>query len=83
MANIPVYSEGIDMNLHMSELNTSLQNSISDKGFVMPSQSATSISGLAAAPTAQPGTFWYDTTNDRWIGLKADGTLVSLNDTPI
>lgn len=83
MANIPIYTEGNDPNLYHSELNASLQNSISDNGMVMPSQSATSITNLAAAPTAQPGTFWYDTTNDRWVGRKANGTLVALNETPI
>jgi len=83
MANIPAYQQGMDLEYYHQELNASLQQNISDNGMVMPSQSATAINNLATSPTAQPGTFWYDTTNDRWVGRKADGTLVSLNETPI
>ncbi len=82
MANIPVYSEGIDMNLHMSELNTSLQQNFSDNGVVIPSQEEATISSLSTATTAQKGMMWYDTDNDRWIGLK-NGVLVEFGTTPI
>lgn len=80
MANIPVYAEGIDMNLHMSELITSLQQNISDNGFVMPSQSESTIANLS--PAAPRGTVWASTDNDKLI-VNFGGVLYSLDMTPI
>ena len=80
MANIPVYAEGIDMNLHMSELNTSLQQNISDNGMVMPSQDDATISTLA---TQNPnGTILTSADSNKLI-VNFDGVLYSLDMTPV
>lgn len=80
MANIPVYDSGVDMNLYHSELNTSLQQNISDNGFVMPSQSESTIANLSTA--APRGTVWTSKDNDKLI-VNFNGVLYSLDMTPI
>lgn len=53
---------GQDANLYQSELNTSLQQNISDNGLVVPSQTTALITDLA---TMMPnGTMWYDSDTD-------------------
>jgi len=80
MANIPVYTEGADPNLYHTELNTSLQNSISDNGFVMPSQDDTTIATLSSS--AQEGTVWASSDVNKLI-VNFGGVLYSLDMTPI
>jgi hypothetical protein len=68
MALIPNYMKGQDENLYQDELNTALQQNISDNGLVTPSQTTAAITDLAL--TMRDGTSWVDSdTNELKIKL--------------
>lgn len=62
MADIPVYMDGQDANLYQSELNTALQNSLSNNGWTTPQQSTATITDLSS--TMPNGTIWYDSSTN-------------------
>lgn len=66
MANIPFYFQGQDRVIYDTQLNQSLQAGVSDNGYVMPSQSTSSITTLSGQ--MPNGTIWYDSDTNQ---LKA------------
>lgn len=51
MANIPVYSNSNNMDYYNVNLNQALQDSVSNNGFVVPTQSTQDIETLSEEPT--------------------------------
>lgn len=80
MANIPAYQQGMDLEYYHQELNTSLQQNISDNGMVMPSQDDSTISTLSSQ--APSGTVWASTDTNKLI-VNFGGVLYSLDMTPV
>lgn len=66
-------------------LTQQMQLSLSNDGFVMPSQTTTDIKNISnpSNPNARGnGTIWYDTTLNKYVG-KENGTLVVFTTTPL
>ncbi len=62
-----------------------MQRSLSDDGFVIPSQTTTAIQNIVSPsnPNAKgPGTMWYDSTLNKYVGNE-NGTLVIFATTPL
>lgn len=60
-----------------------MQLSLSNNGFVIPSQTTEAIQNIISGNNPRgPGTIWYDTTLNKFVGNE-NGTLVSFNTTPI
>lgn len=60
-----------------------MQISLSNNGFVMPSQTTAAIQNIISGNNPRgPGTIWYDTTLNKFVGNE-NGTLVAFNTTPI
>lgn len=74
MADIPNYLQGQDQVLYGERLNQSLQESISDNGFVTPSQSTASITNLASI--MPNGTLWYDENTNQLKAKVGDSVVV-------
>lgn len=74
MANIPSYVSGQESSwLYNDQLNQSLQESISDNGFVVPSQPTSSIVNLSGM--MPNGTIWYDETTNE-LKANVNGSIV-------
>jgi hypothetical protein len=74
VANIPTYLTGLEgSELYNDQLNQSLQDSISDDGFVMPSQPTSSIVTLSGM--MPNGTIWYDQTTHE-LKARVNGSIV-------
>lgn len=73
MANIPSYLPGQESWLYNDQLNQSLQDSISDNGFVVPSQPTSSIVNLSGM--MPNGTIWYDTDTNE-LKANVNGSVV-------
>lgn len=60
-----------------------MQLSLSNNGFVIPSQTTAAIQNIVSGNNPKgAGTIWYDTTLNKFVGNE-NGTLVSFNTTPI
>lgn len=60
-----------------------MQLSLSDNGWVIPSQTTTAIQNIVTGNNPKgSGTIWYDTTLNKFVGNQ-NGVLVSFNTTPI
>jgi hypothetical protein len=60
-----------------------MQLTLSNDGFVIPSQTTTAIQNIVTGNNPKgPGTIWYDTTLNQFVGNQ-NGVLVSFNTTPI
>lgn len=62
-----------------------MQISISDDGFAIPPQTTSSIQNIVNSnnPNAKgPGTIWYDTTVNKFVGNE-NGILVTFNTTSL
>lgn len=73
MANIPSYLPGQEGRLYEDQMNQALQDSISDNGFVMPSQPTSSIVNLSGM--MPNGTIWYDTDTNE-LKARVNGSIV-------
>jgi hypothetical protein len=73
MAQIPSYMPGQEPRLYNDQLNQALQGSISDNGFVMPSQPTSSIVNLS--PMMPDGTIWYDQDTNE-LKANVNGSIV-------
>lgn len=74
MANIPTYLLGLEKStLYNDQLNQALQDSISDNGFVMPSQPTSSIVNLSGM--MPNGTIWYDQDTNE-LKANVNGSIV-------
>jgi hypothetical protein len=62
-----------------------MQRNLSDDGYVIPSQTTAAIQNIVSPsnPNAKgPGTFWYDTDINKYVGNE-NGTLVVFTTTPL
>lgn len=60
-----------------------MQLSLSNDGFVIPSQTTATIQNIITGNNPKgPGTIWYDTTLNKFVGNE-NGRLVVFNTTPI
>lgn len=65
-----------EMKLYNDELSQSLQNGLSDNGWTLPLQKTANIAAIAALPTTQLGTMWYDTDTNQFKILTNIGVQV-------
>lgn len=73
MAQIPNYMPGQEPRLYNDQMNQALQGSISDNGFVMPSQNSSTIVNLSAV--MPNGTIWYDSQTNE-LKANVNGSVV-------
>jgi hypothetical protein len=73
MANIPNYMPGQEPRLYNDQMNQALQGSISDNGFVVPSQDSSTIVNLSGV--MPNGTIWYDSQTNE-LKARVNGSVV-------
>lgn len=65
---IPGIFQGQDENLYQTQLNQTMQDSLSDNGWTVPNQSTANITTVA--PSMPNGTMWYDETTHQMKYIK-------------